>query len=390
MFNKRQVFFGAIALTLTTFLLTAGAFMYFFHLVSGDAPSTVKFFRALRLIQKGYIGDAPSAKLFDGAIGGLVRSLDDPHSMYMSGEVFNQFMMATEGQFGGIGVIVGGKDGALTVVAPIEGTPGEAAGIKSGDRIVKIDGEETRNMPLDIAVGKIRGFKDTFVELELLTANNEERTMKIMRALIKVPTVSGKKIEDKIGYIRVAMFTERTYEEFLAQLGKLEKEGVNGIVLDLRNNPGGLLDASVRLAEHFVPRGPIVSIVDRSGNKKILESANANPKYKVAVLVNGGSASASEIVAGAVQDSKAGLIVGTATYGKASVQSIFSLDGDSAIKLTVAHYYTPAGRGINGVGIKPDVDLPRAENGDNQLDKAVEMLRLQLAGEGARKGDFQP
>ncbi|MDR2006368.1 MAG: S41 family peptidase, partial [Acidaminococcales bacterium] len=366
MVTKRQAFFGAITIIIATFLLTAGAFMYFFHLVSGDAQSTVKFFNALRLIQKSYVSDVPPEKLLDGAIGGLVRSLDDPHSMYLSGELLNQFLMATEGQFGGIGVIVGGKNGALTVVAPIEGTPGEAAGIKSGDRIVKIDGEETRDMPLDIAVGKIRGFKDTFVELELLTANNEERTLKIMRTTIKVPTVSGKKLEDKIGYIRVAMFTEHTYEEFLTQLTKLNKEDVTGIVLDLRNNPGGLLDASVRLAEHFVPQGPIVSIVDRGGGKKVLQSANAKPKYKVAVLVNEGSASASEIVAGAVQDSKAGLIVGTTTYGKASVQGVFGLDGDSALKLTVANYYTPAGRGINGVGIKPDIDLPRLETPDNQ------------------------
>ena len=340
--------------------------------------STFKFFHALRLIEKGYVNEVPAEKLLSGAIGGLVRSLDDPHSIYMSGEVFSQFMMATEGQFGGIGVIVGGRNGVLTVVSPIEGTPGEAAGIKSGDRIVKIDGEETRDMPLDIAVSKIRGFKGTFVELELLTASNEEKTLKIMRAVIKVPTVSAKKLRDKIGYIRVAMFTEHTYEEFLSQLDKLGKEA-DGIVLDLRNNPGGLLDASVRLAEHFVPKGPIVSIVDRAGGKKILESANPNPKYKVAVLVNEGSASASEIVAGAVQDSKAGVIVGTTTYGKASVQGIFNLDKDSAIKLTVANYYTPAGRGINGVGITPDIDLPRTGQGDNQLDEAVEARLRQLA-----------
>jgi carboxyl-terminal processing protease len=288
-------------------------------------------------------------------------------------------MMVTEGEFGGIGVIVGGKNGVLTVVAPIEGTPGDAAGIKSGDRIVRIDGEETLNMPLDIAVGKIRGFKDTFVELELLTAADEEKTMKIKRTTIKVPTVKAEKIEGQIGYIRVSMFTEHTYEEFTDQLDKLAREGIKAIVLDLRGNPGGLLESSVRIAEQFVPKGPIVSVVDRNGAKKVLESTNENPQYQVAVLVNEGSASASEIVAGAVQDREAGVVIGTTTYGKASVQGVFGLGGDAAIKLTVANYYTPAGHGINGVGIKPDIEISREEGRDNQLDKAVEVLRGRLA-----------
>jgi carboxyl-terminal processing protease len=326
-------------------------------------------------------------KLMNGAISGLVRSLGDPHSMYISGDMFKQFMVATEGQFGGIGIVVGAKDELLIVVSPIEGTPGEAAGLKSGDRILKIDGEDTGGMPLDIAAGKIRGLKDTFVELEILTADGENKTLKIMRTNIKIKTVAGRKLADGMGYIRVTVFNEHTYDEIVGQLNKLTQEGVSGIVLDLRNNPGGLLDSSVKIAELFVPKGPVVSIAGRDGNKEVLYSNNPNPKYKLVVLVNEGSASASEIVAGALQDTGVGIVVGTTTYGKGSVQAVLGLDSDSAIKITVAEYYTPNGRTINGVGVKPDIELPRSEHNDNQLDKAIEVLREQMEKEKTKKAE---
>lgn len=375
MFSKRQVLFGGIALVLATFLFTTSAFMYFFHLVSGDVGLTVKFFRALQVVKSRYVKDVPVDELMSGAISGLVRSLDDPHSMYMGGELYKQFMVETEGQFGGIGVVVSVKDDMITVVSSIEGTPGEAAGIKSGDRIIKIDGESTKDMPLDIAVGKIRGPKDTFVEIVLLRADGEEKTIKIMRTNIKLKSVAAEKLEDGMGYVRIRTFSENTYEEFVREMDKLDKEGVKGVVLDLRRNPGGLLDSSVKIAEYFVPKGPVVSIVGRDDNKEVLYSNNNAPKYKVVVLVDEGSASASEIVAGAIQDTKAGPVIGHVSYGKGSVQAIQRLDSESAVKITIAKYYTPSGREIDGVGVKPDIEISNSEWQDLQLDKAKEVLR---------------
>ena len=378
MFTKRQVLLGGIALMLATFFLTAAVFMSFFHLVSGDAVSTVKFFSALRVVKARFIKDESVDKLMNGAIKGMIRSLDDPHSMYMDGEYFRQFVVETEGQFGGIGIVVGVKDNMLTVVAPIEGTPSEAAGIKSGDRIIKIDGESTLDMPLDIAVGKIRGQKDTFVEIVLLRSDGEEKTIKIMRTNIKLKSVAAEKLEDGMGYVRIRTFNEHTYEEFVQEMSKLDKEEVKGIVLDLRRNPGGLLESCVKVAEYFVPQGPVVSITERTGKNDVLYSNNKKPKYKVVVLVDQGSASASEIVAGAIQDTKAGTVIGATTYGKGSVQAILRLDSESAVKITIAKYYTPSGRAIDGVGVTPDIEVANTEWQDLQLIKAREVLRAEL------------
>ncbi len=386
MFNKRQAFFGAVAIALVTFFLTASGFMYFFHLVSGDVLLTVKFFQALQVVKSRYVENVPVEKLMNGAISGLVRSLGDPHSLYMDGKMFKQFMVETEGQFGGIGVIVGVKDKMLTVVAPIAGTPGEAAGIKSGDKILKIGGEDTKDMPLDAAVSKIRGPKDTMVELELLTMDNEEKTVKIVRSNIKLKTVASKKLEDNIGYIRITMFNEHTYADFAQQLAELDKEGIKGLVLDLRDNPGGLLDSCVKVAGELVPKGPVVSVVSRDGSRDVKTSSLAQPKYKIIVLVNHGSASASEIVAGAVQDTGVGKVLGVTTYGKGSVQAILSLDGNSAIKLTTATYFTPSGRAINGVGVKPDIELKLSSSWDNQLYRAQSELQEELAA-AAKKNE---
>ena len=377
--SKRQLLLGAIAVALVTFLLTSSAFLYFFHLVSGNALLALKFFRALHIVQSRYVDDVSTDTLISGAIDGMVKSLKDPHSMYMDGKILKQFMMETSGQFGGIGVIVGVKDNALTVVAPIEGTPGEAAGIKSGDKIIKIDGELTKDMPLDIAVNKIRGLKDTSVELVLIGEDGNEKTVKILRSDIKLKTVASRKLEDGIGYIRLTMFNEHSFEDFKSHLEQLDKQDIKGLVIDMRNNPGGLLDTCVKIAQLLVPKGPIVSIVAHDGSKEVFYSELAQPRYKIVVLVNNGSASASEILAGALQDTQAATVIGTNTYGKGSVQSIMRLDSDSAVKITYAKYFTPSGRVINGVGIKPDIELALAEDRDNQLEKAISVLREKLA-----------
>ncbi len=377
MFTKRQVVLGGIAIVLATAILTTSAFIYFFRFLSGDASLTLKFLGALYTVRQRYVEPVSTDVLINGAISGMVNSLKDPHSAYLDGNTYKYFMSETEGEFGGVGIIVGVKDDVLTVVAPVEGTPGEIAGIKSGDKIIKINGELTKGMSINTAVSKIRGPKDTNVQLVLLTDTKEEKTVNLTRTNIKLKTVYSNKLQDDIGYIRITMFNEHTHEDFAKQLDTLEKEGVKSIVLDLRNNPGGILQSSVKVAEKLVPNGPIVSIVGRDGTKEIINSNNPNAKYKIAVLVNKGSASASEIVAGALQDTKVGTIIGTKTYGKGSVQAVIPVGNDSAIKLTGATYHTPSGRVINGVGIEPDIEVKLSEQIDNQLEKAIEILQKQ-------------
>ena len=373
MFNRRQVVIGALALVVATFALTAAGFLYFIHMVSGDALATLKFFRALQIVHTRYVDDVSVDTLMEGAVRGMVRSMGDPHSIYFDGKMFKEFQVETEGAFGGVGVVVGMKDNALTVISPIEGTPGEKAGIKSGDQIVMIDGEDIKSLALDEAVAKIRGPKGTQVELTLRNAKGELRNVLLTRSTITLKTVAGKMLRDDVGLIRIAMFNEHTGDDFVKKLNELEAAGMKSLVLDLRDNPGGLLDQAVVVSRQLVPKGPIVSVVMKDGSKETHSSNLDKPKFPLVVLVNQGSASASEIVAGAVQDTRSGELVGTKTYGKGSVQTVIRLDSDTAVKLTIAKYLTPAGRSINGVGIEPDVSLPLEENVDNQLERAIEM-----------------
>ena len=274
----------------------------------------------------------------------------------------------------------------LTVVAPIEGTPGEKAGIKSGDQVLMIDGKETKDMALDEAVGKIRGEEGTQVVLTLRRGDSEPQEYKLTRAKIEIKTVAGKMLPDGLGYIRISMFNEHTGADFAAKFSELEQAGMTGLVLDLRDNPGGLLDQSVKVAGKLVPKGPIVSVVTKDGSRRTFSAQQDAESYPLAVLVNGGSASASEIVAGAIQDRKVGVLVGSKTYGKGSVQKVIPLDRDSAVKVTIAKYFTPNDRSINGIGLEPDVkvEFPERKPGENevfkdvQLDAAVKLLQEKL------------
>ena len=318
--------------------------------------------------------------LMTGAVKGMVASLGDPHSVYMDQKMFKEFMIETEGSFGGVGIVVGVKDKMLTVVSPIEGTPGDKAGIKSGDRIIKIDGQDTKDMTLDEAVSKIRGPEGSQVTLLISRGSEAPKDYTLTRSNIQIKTVSGKMLPNNIGYIRVSMFNENTANDFNRKYQELEKEGMKGLVLDLRDNPGGLLAESVKVANKLVPKGPIVSVVTKDGTRETHTSNLEAVKYPLAVLVNGGSASASEIVAGAVQDTGSGTLVGTKTYGKGSVQTLMKL-GEDAVKLTIAKYLTPADRSINGIGIEPDVKVEaggRDSSVDVQLDKAVEVIKSKI------------
>ena len=382
--NRRKLFIGAILLVVATFVLTAGGFLYLLNAGSADVVSTLKFFRALQIVKARYIEEVPMETLMTGAIKGMVNALGDPHSVYLDAKMYKEFMIETEGSFGGVGIVIGVKDKVLTVVSPIEGTPGDKAGIKSGDQILKIDGQDTKDLALDEAVNKIRGPEGSQVTLTIRRPSTQEvKDYTLTRSNIQIRTVEGKMLPDKIGYIRISMFNESTGADLNRKYQELEKEGMKAVILDLRDNPGGLLEESVKVANKFVPKGPVVSVVTRDGRRETHSSNLEAVKYPVVVLVNGGSASASEIVAGAIQDTGAGILVGTKTYGKGSVQTIMRLDNGTAIKLTIAKYLTPNGRSINGVGIEPDVKVEVPEprqpgQKDIQLEKAIEILKSKL------------
>ncbi|EIW20961.1 MULTISPECIES: S41 family peptidase [Pelosinus] len=377
--SRRKIIVSAILLVVFTFTVTAGGFLYLLKGNSSDVVSTLKFFRALQVVKARYVEQVDTETLVAGAVKGMVSSLGDPHSIYMDAKMYKDFMVETEGSFGGVGMVLGVKDKTLTVVSPIEGTPSDKAGIKSGDQILQIDGKDTKDMALDEAVSKIRGPEGTTVSLAVRHESEPVKEIALTRSNIQIKTVAGKMLPDKIGYIRISMFNDNTGNDFAQKYKELEAEGMKSIILDLRDNPGGLLEESVKVASKFVPKGPVVSVVTRDGHRETHSSNLEAVKYPVAVLVNGGSASASEIVSGAIQDTASGTLIGTKTYGKGSVQTVLRLDS-GAIKLTIAKYLTPNDRSINGIGIEPDikVEMDKDAKSDVQLDKAIDFVKEKM------------
>lgn len=355
---------------------------YLSQMDSADIAATLRLFRVSQLLKAKYVENVSTDTLMSGAIKGTMNALGDPYSVYMDPKMYKEFMLDTKGSFGGVGLVLGVKDKTLMVVAPIEGTPGDKAGILSGDQILKIGSQDTKDLALDEAVNMIRGPEGSEVTLTISREGQEIKEYPLVRSTIQIKTVSGKMLENGIGYIRISMFNENTGEDLSKKLSEIEKQGLKGLILDLRNNPGGLLGESVKVASHFVPKGPVVSVVTNDGTRQTSFSPLEAIKYPLVILVNGGSASASEIVAGAVQDTGAGTLIGTKTFGKGSVQTVLPLDDASAVKVTIAKYYTPNDRSIHGVGIEPDikVEMPDfKENGkDLQLEKAIEVLKEKL------------
>lgn len=356
--------------------------LYLGQMDSADLAASLKLFRVMNLLKLKYTGDVSSSTLLTGAVKGTVESLNDPYSLYMDPDTYKEFSIETSGSFSGAGIVLGVKDKALTVIAPIEGTPGEQAGIKSGDLILKIDGKDTKDMALDQAVHLIRGPEGTQVVLTIGRSGEEAKDYTIIRANVQLKTVAGRMMDDGIGYLRVSMFSEHTADDFATKLKELEDQGLRAVILDLRNNPGGLIDAGVNVSGQFVPKGPVVSYETKDGSRVTYFSNLPAPRYPLAVLVNGGSASASEILAGAVQDTGAGTLIGTKTFGKGSVQNVIPFYDASAVKLTVAKWFTPKGRPIDGVGIEPDitVEMPdyKEDGKDLQLETAVELLKAKI------------
>ncbi len=332
---------------------------------SGAYRSLENFANILAIVQQSYVKEVATEKLVDGAIQGMLESLD-PHSSYLTETAYRRLQTETEGRFGGLGVEITVRNGLLTVVSPIENTPAARAGLQPGDQIVGIDDETTENMTLSDAVKRLRGPKDSSVTLQVRRKGEDNLlTFTLVRAVIEINSVRALALEPGFLYLRIAQFQDRTGEDLKGAMARHQPgEGAyKGVVLDLRNNPGGLLSQAVRVSDMFLDSGLIVYTDGRQSQSKQKFSASregSRTDFPMVVLVNGGSASASEIVAGALQDHKRALILGTQTFGKGSVQTILPLDDRSALRLTTAEYFTPNGRSIHEVGIKPDIVMDPA------------------------------
>lgn len=364
-------------------------------------------------IKDNYVEDVTDKELLENAIRGMLSGLD-PHSTYLDKEAFQELRVGTTGEFGGLGIVVGMEDGFVKVISPIDDTPAQRAGIKSGDLIIRLDNKPVKGMSLDEAVKIMRGKPGSKIDLLIVREGlNKPLSVRVVRAKIRVKSIKYKTLEAGFGYLRISQFQERSNADMRKAIGKLKKENkgkLKGLVLDLRNNPGGLLTAAVEISDIFLTKGKIVSVKGKNDNSEVNHTATPDDLIKGAplvVLVNGGSASASEIVAGALQDNKRAIIMGSRSFGKGSVQTVVPLGNNTAIKLTTARYYTPSGRSIQAKGIEPDIVLEdlkftatkekgvkpvkeadlkgHLENGDKQQEKKVskdtKKKRINLARE---------
>lgn len=399
--HKKKLLLAVILLLIitntATFLLSNTLSLHFGDkvLLETDSPETAVSLQKLVML-KDYLGDnyyqpIEENDLMEGALKGMFNSIGDPYTVYMNSNEFENFMTETEGSFGGIGIQVTiDEKGLVTVIAPIEDTPGERAGLKSGDKIVKVDGEDVIGMELDEVVDKMKGEEGTKVSLTISREGREDYLEKeITREVIRIKTVKSEMLEDDLGYIRISMFDENTSEDFSSHLKELENQDMRGLIIDLRGNPGGSLREVVEISDRILGEQTIVYTEDREGKKEYYDSDKENQlEIPLVLLVNEGSASASEILAGAVKDSKSGTLVGSTTFGKGIVQTVQTLSDGSGMKYTSSEYFTPNGINIHGKGIKPDVAIEIPEEllqqptveleEDPQFQKALEVLQSKI------------
>ncbi|ALD98206.1 MULTISPECIES: S41 family peptidase [Pseudomonas] len=324
------------------------------------------FAEVMDRVKAAYVEPVDDKTLLENAIKGMLSNLD-PHSAYLGPEDFQELQESTSGEFGGLGIEVGVEDGFVKVVSPIDDTPASKAGIEAGDLIVKINGTPTQGQNMQEAVDKMRGKIGEKITLTLVRDGGTPFDVTLARATIQVKSVKAQMLENGYGYIRITQFQVKTGDEVGKALAKFRKDNgkkMSGLILDLRNNPGGVLQSAVQVADHFLTKGLIVYTKGRIANSELrfsADPADASEGVPLVVLINGGSASASEIVAGALQDQKRGILMGTDTFGKGSVQTVLPLNNDRALKITTALYYTPNGRSIQAQGINPDIVVRRAK-----------------------------
>jgi carboxyl-terminal processing protease len=391
--KKRNRLIGVLALAFGVCVLVIGdlAVQRAQALPDDTYKQLQTFANVLAIVQKNYVEPVSTKDLINGAITGMLASLD-PHSAYLTPDLYRDLEVETRGSFGGLGIEITIKNDMLTVVSPIEGTPAYRAGIKSGDQIVKIDNDFTKGMSLTDAVKRMRGPKGSKIHLTIHRAGIPDLfTVTVARDVIKIDSVKAKPLKDGYDYIRITTFQDGSDTDVERALDKFRKEHhghIKGLVLDLRDNPGGLLNQAVSIGDDFLDGGLVVYTQGRLENQQQKYFAHKKKDfddYPMVVLVNGGSASASEIVAGALQDQRRAIIAGTLTFGKGSVQTILPLDDESALRLTTARYYTPSGRSIQAVGITPDVvieppktTLAALEASGGQLDEDEEIHESDL------------
>jgi len=375
-------------------LFVGGLYVHNVSALSNKTYEKLKVFTdCLELVTKNYVEDVKTEDLITGAIEGMLNSLD-PHSAYLDPDMYRELRVETKGSFGGLGMEIAIKDRILTVIAPIEDTPASRAGIHAGDKILKINEESTKGLSLMECVKRLRGPKGTKVTITIIREGfTETHDITIVRDIIKIQSVKFKTLEKGYGLLRISQFQEKTIGDARRALEALQREnpegGLSGLILDLRNNPGGLLDQAVEVSDLFLDSGVIVTIKGRDAEEKTAFNAHKEgtmPPWPIVVLVNQGSASASEIVTGALQDYGRAVIMGSKTFGKGSVQTIIPLDDGSGIRLTTARYYTPKNRSIHEQGIEPDIPLPtvakapfkaaeEAPKTDPDLGRALEQLK---------------
>ena len=366
-------------------------FLSFFYLSSANS-SEVDIYKKIDLfgevlekINREYIDEINQSESMDSAINGLLQSLD-PYSSYMSPEILEEMQTETSGEFGGLGIEVGMEAGVVKVISPIDDTPASKAGLKAGDYIVKINDTQVQGKSLSEAVDLMRGPVGSSIELTVRRRGEKKAlTFNITREIIEIQSVKSELLEENIGYIRLTSFNENSSDQIEKQIKKLKKnKNLNSFILDLRNNPGGLLNQAIRISDFFLENGEIVSTKSRkkSDNRKwFAKKGDITDGKTLLVLINYGSASASEIVAGALKDHKRAIVVGENSYGKGSVQSIIPLKNRGAIRLTVAKYYLPSGKSISEVGVRPDIEVNEEGDNfkirtdtDNQLNYAIKLL----------------
>lgn len=364
----------------STLLIALLTLIFFFWYVSGTPMGFFKFVMVYASVDQVFMKSTNHSAMFEGALKGIVRSLNEKHSTYLSKEETDRLKQSMDGTYSGVGIYMGGRDGAPQVMSVIEDLPAEAAGVRAGDVIISINGESTESMSLDEASHRVRGKEGTTVTLGI-ERGSERLTISMERKKITLPSVKAKMLDGDVAYIRITQFGDHAGEEFKKAYEEMSSKGMKRMVLDLRNNPGGLLTAAQDIGSYLVPKGTIVSIKARHGIDEVYESEGLGKNLPLVVIIDKGSASASEIIAGAVQDRKSGIILGEQSYGKGTVQTVLSSFEGESIKLTIAQYRTPNERIIDGEGITPDIVYPMDPSimygtpGDIQLERALSVVR---------------
>ncbi|WP_240629051.1 S41 family peptidase [Veillonella sp. 3627] len=366
---------GKLIKLLIVFLIMLTGFFWY---ISGSPLGLAKFGYTYYITTQWAMDSPSKEELFVNMLKGLAKGTHDKHTVYLDKEDMKELEMHTSSTYSGIGLLLDFSDGkVLKVGATMEGQPAEAAGLQKGDQILAIDGTPISDIEKEEVANHIRGEAGTFVVLRILRSG-EEQEISIERKTIVMPTVRGKMLDDSVGYIRLTQFAEKTVDEFTKIYEDLQAKGMKRLVLDLRDNPGGLITTAQGIGQYLIPKGPIVTVQTRKGRSSVYMSRGDHSLIPLVVLINGNSASASEIIAGAVQDTKSGIIVGTKSYGKGTVQSVVQGLDEEGLKITIARYHTPNDRVIDGIGIIPDeiVEPSKANpEEDVQLERAIEIVK---------------